>query len=350
MAAMPVTLLLLPPRLPVPIAGLLLAVVVWVALQLIGSRLQRDSLARALLMRSQLSLCLTILLASLGWWAASLTDPALLPLTRGGLEVRDGLITIGLVWTVLRCKRELRRQVDTYSQQVFPNLTQRERLFLFDLADKLIAVLVAVLIALELLRLLGTPTALLATAGGFGAAALGFGAKTIVENALSGISLYVNRPFVVGDFIRVPSEDLAGTVVQIGWFYTQLRDPERQPVFIPNGLFTTQPVINIARIDNRRIWIDFGVRYNDRELIEPIIAALQQQLGDDPAIDHEKMVAVHFVGYGESSLNLRLLCHGCDGDIATAWDLQQRLLLQIGRVVDEQGAEMPFPTRLLVQP
>jgi MscS family membrane protein len=343
-------LLLLPPRFPIPIAGLLLAGAVWLALQLVATRLPRDSMARALLMRSRLSLCLTILLASVGWWVATLVDPELLPLPRGGLEVRDGLIVIGLVWTVLRCKGELLRRADTYSQQLFPDLPQRERLFLFDLADKLIAILVAVIVALELLRLLGTPTALLATAGGFGAAALGFGAKTIVENALSGISLYINRPFVVADFIRIPSEDLAGTVVQIGWFYTQLRDPERQPVFIPNGLFTTQPVINIARIDNRRIWIDFGVRYDDRHLIEPIIDTLQRQLDDDPAIDHEKTVAVHFVGYGESSLQLRLLCHAGDGDMATAWDLQQRLLLQIGRVVEEHGAQMPFPTRALVQP
>jgi MscS family membrane protein len=340
---------LLPPRFPIPIAGLLLAVAVWVALQLIGTRLRRDSLARALLMRSRLSLCLTILLASVGWWVATLIGTELLPLPRGGLEVRDGLIVIGLVWTVLRCKGELLRRVDTYSKQVFPNLPERDRLFLFDLADKLIAILVAVIVTLELLRLLGTPTALLATAGGFGAAALGFGAKTIVENALSGISLYINRPFVVGDVIRIPSEELTGTVVQIGWFYTQLRDPERQPVFIPNGLFTTQPVINIARIDNRRIWIDFGVRYEDRPVLEAIINALQHQLAADPAIDHDKTLAVHFVGYGESSLQLRLLCHASDGDMATAWDLQQRLLLQIGRVVEEHGAQMPAPLHSLLK-
>ncbi|MCX5931913.1 MAG: mechanosensitive ion channel [Cyanobacteria bacterium] len=253
--------------LPIPLLGILLAAAVWLSLQLVGQRLPAGSLGRALVLVSSLS----------------------------------------LIWTLLRWKGEIWRKADTYSKQLFPNLPQRDRLYLFDLSDKLLTVLVVVIISLQLLRLLGTPTTLLAAAGGFGAAALGFGARTIVENGLSGISLYINRPFVVGDLIRIPADDLHGTVLTIGWFYTELRDPERQAIFMPNSIFTVKPIINIARIDSRRVMIDFGLRYEDRAAIEPIVAELREQLRSNTSIDQDKAPAVHFVGYGEASLNLRLL-------------------------------------------
>ncbi|MCP9801083.1 mechanosensitive ion channel family protein [Synechococcus sp. RedBA-s] len=336
-------------RLSIPLVGGLLAATVGLVLQLLGRRLTAGSLGRVLVLRSRLSLTVTILVSFGAWWLLTLLGPDVLPLPRGGAEVRDELIFIGLIWTLLRWKGEIWRQADSYSQQVFPKLPHRERLFLFDLSDKLFTVLVVVIIGMELLRLLGTPTALIATAGGFGAAALGFGARTIVENGLSGISLYINRPFVVGDSIRIPSEDLNGTVQAISWFYSELRDPERQPIFIPNSIFTIKPIVNIARIDSRRVWIDFGLRYDDRAAIEPIISELRELLKAHPLVDHQKAPAVHFVGYGESRLNLRLLCYVASGEITTAWDLQQELLLRIGEVVEKHQAAMSFPTQTLIQ-
>jgi len=246
-----------PLNLPMALFGILLAGGLWILLQVLGRRLAVGSLARALLLRSRLSLCVTIFLGSLAWWLVSVLGPGLPPPDEGGRDWLHGLILIGVVWTFLRWKRELLRHSDDYSKQIFPSLPQRERLFLIDIGSKLITTLIFIIISLQILRLLGTPTALLATAGGFGAAALGFGSKTIIENVLSGLGIYINRPFVIADLISIPSEDLKGTVANIGWFYTELRDLDRQPIFVPNGIFTVKPIINSARIDNRRLWIEW---------------------------------------------------------------------------------------------
>ncbi len=336
--------------LEIPLTGAGLAILLWLLLELLGRQLPRGNIGRALVFRSRLSLCVTILLAGLGWWLAIRLSPGLLPILRSEREVRDLVLAAGLIWTLLRCKAELLRKPEGYSAQLFPRLPSRDRLFLFDVADKLIATLVAVIGALELLRLLGTPAALLVTTGGFGAAAVGFGAKTIVENVLSGISLYINRPFVVGDLIQLPTEKLSGTVEQISWFYTQLRDLERQPIFIPNGIFIVKPVINTGRIDNRRVWIEFGLRHADRPCIESILAQLQRELAADAGIDQAKPHTVHFVGYGARGLDLRLLCYSASGDQAAAWDLRQRWLLRIGSVVEAHHAEMPVEGPALLPP
>jgi MscS family membrane protein len=177
---------------------------------------------------------------------------------------------------------------------------------------------------------------------------VGFGARTIVENGLSGVSLYVNRPFTLGDTINLPGLNLLGTVEAVGWFYTELRDPDRQRIYVPNGVFSTQAVQNVAQIDNRRIWIEVGLRYDDLHRIETITRQLQQRLDAVPGIDLAKDRLVHFVDYAESSLTLQLLCYAASGDIKDAWALRQRVLLMIGSVVEQAGAAMPFPTRTLI--
>jgi MscS family membrane protein len=135
----------------------------------------------------------------------------------------------------------------------------------------------------------------------------------------------------------------------VGWFYTELRDPDRQLIYVPNGgVFSTQAVQNVAQVDNRRIWIEFGLRYDDLHRIETITRQLQQRLDTVPGIDLAKDRLVHFVDYADSSLNLRLFCYAASGAIEDAWALRQRVLLLIGSVVDQAGATMPFPTRTVL--
>ena len=338
-----------PLQLQLPLTGLALSLLSLVVINLLARRLERGGLGRGLLVAARRSISATILLSALGWWAGALLSPNVVALERNGAEIRDLVLVLGVTWTLLRWKREIRTNSRDYASRVLPALNEKDQIFLFDVLTKVIGIAALVILVLEVMRLLGVSAALLVTAGGFGAAAVGFGAQGIVSNSLSGLSLYINRPFVVGDFIEIPSETLMGTVENISWFYTRLRSLERQPVFVPNTIFTTNTVVNIAETDNRRIWIEFGLTYNDRARIPPIVADLEQALAEHPAVDQDKAKAVNFTGYGESSLDLRLLCHGDSGDVVDAWALQQNLLLRIGDVVEAQGASMPFPTRTLIQ-
>lgn len=339
----------LPFALQIPLAASLLALLAWLLLDLAGRRCRSGSLERALLLSSRLSVASAIVVSGAGWWLARLVAPSLLSQGRDGTGVRDLLLGLGVVWTLLRWRSELKQDAEHYAAQLLPHLSAKDQLFLFDVLGKLVSV-VALLVGLFVaLDLLGASAGVLITTGGFGAAALGFGARTLVENGLSGLSLYINRPFILGDTISLPALNLLGTVEQVGWFYTELRDPERQRIYIPNGVFTSQAVQNLAEIDNRRIWIDFGLSYDDRSRIEAITSALQQQLENLPGVDPAKDRLVHFVDYGDSSLQLRLLCFAASGSIQDAWELRQRVLLLIGEVVEQAGASMPFPTRTLLQ-
>ncbi|MEB3255877.1 MAG: mechanosensitive ion channel family protein, partial [Synechococcaceae cyanobacterium] len=175
----------LPLDLQIPLAGALLALLAWLLVDQLGRRCPAGSLARALLHSSRLSLSLAILISSLGWWLV-------------GLELRNLLLTAGLVWTLLRWRGASKQRAEHYAAQLLPRLAAKDQLFLFDVLNKLLTSAALLVVGLTTLDLLGVSAGVLITAGGFGAAALGFGARTIVENGLSGLSLYINRPFTLG--------------------------------------------------------------------------------------------------------------------------------------------------------
>ncbi len=339
----------LPLQLQIPVGGLILASLSWLILEAVGRRFRPGSMLRGLLLTSRLSMAATCVIAALGWWLAMLLDPVVIDLQRDGQEVRELLVALGLSWTLLRWRQNIRHKLDAYSTELLPRLSEQERHFLFDVLQKIISIAAWAVVAYAFMNALGVSAAVLITAGGFGAAAVGFGAQGIVSNSLSGLSLYINRPFIINDFIEIPAQNLMGTVENISWFYTKLRTPDRQPVYIPNNIFTSSPVINTAAIDNRRLWIEFGLTYDDRPRIPAIVKELQTVLLEHPMLDQTKTAVVHFTGYGESSLDLRLICHANSNAILDAWAVQENLLLTIGDVVERHGGSMPFPTRTLIQ-
>ena len=245
----------LPLSLQFPLLGGLLAASLWLLSTLLAHRLRHGGLARAVLLRSRLSLALPALLGGVLLWLPRLLPAADLPWP-SALELRRLLVVVALAWSLARCRQPLLRAIENVA--AVEALGGRDRLALLDLLDKLISGVVAVLLGWQALRLLGVSASVLLTAGGVGAAALAFGSRTIVENGLSGLGLYLNRPFVVGDGIRLPAQQLQGEVEAIGWFYTRLRDPDRQTLYIPNGTFTSQAVQNLAQIDRRRLQLELS--------------------------------------------------------------------------------------------
>jgi MscS family membrane protein len=335
------------PSLPLDLSlllfGGLLTLGSWGGLLLLARLAPSGSLLRRLLVRARLSVGLTLLVGTLVWWLFVRFG---WDLSRNGTEVRQVVLTLGLVWTVLRCKGTLLTHAAEHPGW-WLRRSATDRAFLLDVLNKLITAAVVLLAVLEVLRLLGVSLTVLVTASGFGAAALGFGARTLVENLLGGVMLYLHRPFVIGDFIQLPAQALEGVVQEIGLYYTQLITPDRQPLYVPNATFATTAILNGARRDHRQVLLSFGLRHDDQPLLDAVIGDLRRELERLEGVDAALPRRVHFVGYGESSLDLRLECYS-SGSLDAYFDLQQELLQRIGRVVEQRGASMPFPTRVLL--
>lgn len=200
-----------------------------------------------------------------------------------------------------------------------------------------IEMLSLLLAALVVEQLLGVSPALLLTASSIGAAPVGFRGETLVENLLSGVMIYLLRPFTVGDWIELPDKRLAGTVRTIGRFYTELLTAEREPLDVPDALFAGIAVANGSRRDHHRLLLEVSLRPEDAERAAAITAELRHSLAHDSAIDQELPRPVHVSAIDQRGLQLKLEAFG-PADPEAAQNLRQELLLALAAAVRRQGA------------
>lgn len=324
--------------LPIAIVSLLLAGLAWLGIELLARQFRAQSLGRELLQRCRLSISATLLLGGLGWWLLDTAGRFGWPFPLGGRDGRDVVISLGIAWTVLRCKPPLIRQIEG-DRRWLAQRTATDRRALLDLTDKLISATILLLAALVVLRLLGVSPALLLTASGIGAAAVGFGAKALVENLLSGVMIYLFRPFTVGDWIALPDKRLSGSVEAIGSYYTELLTAEREPLFVPNALFAGFAVANASRRHHRRLLLELALRPEDAERVEAITADLRQTLMNSPAVVNELPRRVHVSGLDGQGLHLRLEAFG-PADADAFHSLRQALVLAMAAAVKRHGAAL----------
>ena len=183
--------------------------------------------------------------------------------------------------------------------------------------------------------------------GGVGGIAVGFAAKDLLANFFGGLTVYMDRPFVVGDWVRSPDKNIEGTVEHIGWRLTRIRTFDKRPLYVPNATFSTISLENPSRMTHRRIQETIGVRYDDIAQVRAIADGVKRMLIDHDEIDDDQTLIVNLNQFGGSSVNLLVYTF----TKTTIWvkfhEVKQDVLLKIAEIIEQHGAEMAFPTTTL---
>ena len=213
---------------------------------------------------------------------------------------------------------------------------------------RLVRISLGIVVALMVLQSLGVSVSGLLAFGGIGGIAVGFAARDLLANFLGGLSIYLDRPFTVGDWIRSPDREIEGTVEDIGWRMTRIRTFDQRPLYIPNSVFSSVAVENPSRMNNWRIYETVGIRYEDVAAMGEVVAAVKAMLESHEAIDLNRTLMVNFVACGPSSLDFFIYAFTKTTDWATFHNIKQDVLLRVLAIIADHGAEVAFPTRTLL--
>ena len=194
---------------------------------------------------------------------------------------------------------------------------------------------------------LGVSFAGLLTFGGIGGIAIGLASKNILGNFFSGLMLYFDRPFDIGDWVRSPDRKVEGTVMEIGWRMCKIMTFEHYPLYVPNDVFSSICIENIGRISSYRIKLQVGLRYEDADKVQAVAEGLEKMLQQDEGIDRDQTILVCFDEFADSSLNLMIYCYANTSDWSRFMKIQHNVYLKIIGVVHDLGADFAFPTRTL---
>lgn len=213
--------------------------------------------------------------------------------------------------------------------------------------SKLGRIVVLVLAGLVILQNLGFSISGVLAFGGIGGIAVGFAAKDMLANFFGGLTIYLDRPFVVGEWIRSPDKAIEGTVEYIGWRHTRVRAFNKNPIYVPNALFTTIVVENPTRMTNRRIKETIGLRYADVDKMAAIVADVKSMLQAHPEIDTSTTLIVNFNQFGPSSLDFFIYTFTRTVEWVRYHEVKQDVLLKIADIIRAHGARIALPTQTL---
>jgi len=209
---------------------------------------------------------------------------------------------------------------------------------------KLLRLAVTITAALIIMQALGYSISGVLAFGGVGGIAVGFAAQDLLSNFFGALTIHLDRPFKVGDWIRSPDKDIEGTVEHIGWRVTRIRTFDMRPLYVPNATFTKISVENPSRMLNRRIFETIGVRYDDAAILDAIIADVEAMLREHSAIDKGRTLMVNFNAFGASSLDFFVYCFTHTIVWTEFHSIKQDVLFKIYQIVERHGADIAYPT------
>ena len=205
-------------------------------------------------------------------------------------------------------------------------------------------VVTAVLVGLDTL---GFNIAGLMAAGGIGGLALGLASKDMLANFFGGVTVFIDRPFGIGDWILLKEKGIEGVVEDIGWRQTTIRKFDKRPVYVPNAVFTTASVENPSRMTHRRIFENIGLRYKDIAQMETITDAVREMLVKHPEIDEQQTLMVQFNAFNQSSVDFFIYCMTHTVNWQRYHEVKQDVLLLISGIVLANDSAIAYPTRTL---
>lgn len=250
------------------------------------------------------------------------------------------MIIVSFAWFLLRLIRNVAHgyQLAKKSKQAAFDHSATEAV------SKLLRVVVFVAATLAILQSAGISIAGILTFGGIGGIAVGFAAKDMLANFFGGFMIYLDRPFATGDWVRSPDREIEGTVEQIGWRMTKIRNFESRPLYVPNSLFSTISIENVSRMTNRRIYETIGIRYADSEAVNSIVDQVTEYLKSHPDIDQDQSLIVNFTTFAPSSLDFFVYCFTKTRIGLEFYQTKQKIMLDIYQIIEDNGAECAFPT------
>lgn len=172
---------------------------------------------------------------------------------------------------------------------------------------------------------------------GIGGLALALAAQDLIKNTFGGIMVFLDKPFQVGERIKVNGFD--GTVEEVGLRSTRLRTLDGRLVTIPNSKFSDNTIENVSSEPNRKVVVNIGVSCDsDTSLAMDI---LKEIIEEDPRI--EENYSVGFNSFGDYTLGLILVYRIKKGEdiLGTQTDVNTSINCDF----EEAGIKMPFPTQ-----
>jgi len=280
---------------------------------------------------------LSLLAVALFLGSLSLVVP---PAAGRALDVALVMVVIlqGALWGNAAIRFWLSRAVSATQEQDAARATTISAL---EFVGRILLWSMAILLALENLGI--SVTGLVAGLG-VGGIAVALALQNILGDLFASLSIVLDKPFVIGDFIVV--DDHVGSVEHVGLKSTRLRSLSGEQIVCANSDLLKSRIRNFKRMYERRIIFSLGVTYRTPHATLAAIPGMIRSIVQGQ--QSTRFDRAHFREYGDSALLFEVVYFVTDPDYNRYMDIQQAINLEIYREFGDAGIEFAYPTRTVV--
>jgi small-conductance mechanosensitive channel len=238
---------------------------------------------------------------------------------RIGIILIVGLLILGIITAIVK--------------KLLPNKFSMQRKMLINRFVRYTGIVILFLIVISELDI--DLTAIFGAAGVIGIV-IGVASQTSIGNIVSGFFLVSEKPFELGDLIRIG--DKTGTVYSIDLLSIKLKTLDNLLLRIPNQTVISTEVINVTKFPIRRLDIDLSVAY--KEDLARVLEVIKGVVKRNPFCLDEPEPLVVFKDFGASGINILL---GVWFEKTNLLKVKNSLFIEIKSTFDAEGIEIPFP-------
>ena len=272
--------------------------------------------------------------------SASLGLLGMPPPTEAKARIAAGLVTtLAVIWVCLRLADLVGELLSIRASRT----TSRMDDLLVPLIRKSAKILIAAVGALYVLSALNITFLPLLTGLGIGGLAIAFAAQNTVENFFGSVAVILDRPFDVGDWVKIDSVE--GTVEELGFRSTRLRTAQASEMTIPNATLVKAIVDNMGRRRFRPWKTLLGLTYETPpDRIEAFCEEVRKLIALSPHTRKEDYhVRLHV--FSPSSLDVLVQVQFTVGDFPAELQAREELMLGILTTAKRLNVEFAYPTQ-----
>lgn len=213
---------------------------------------------------------------------------------------------------------------------------------LINFLRKVVKSIIIIIALLSILDNIGANVNTIIASLGIGGMALAFAAQDTIANFFGSVSIIIDRPFLVGDWIKTLNYE--GNVEAIGFRSTRIRTFTKTLVTIPNSILAKESVENFSKMPLRKVADVLGLTYSaTAEQIEAVIPEIRDAIKATEGVDPYS-VSVRFDGFGSSSLNIRVVYYTKKINYDYYANTRALVNFAIMRIFAARGLSFAFPS------
>jgi small-conductance mechanosensitive channel len=183
----------------------------------------------------------------------------------------------------------------------------------------------------------------LATVAAAATLAIGFAMQDIIKNFVSGVFIYTDKPFKIGDWIEW--NEFSGIVEDISLRVTRIRTFDNELLTVPNSDLTNNVVKNPVAKDQLRLKFLFGISYDDD--IEQATDIILEEADAHPDILEDPAPSVRLTELADSSVGLQSRIWIANPSRSDFVKVRGEYVTNVKRRFDEEDVTIPFPNRTI---